>query len=304
MASVFLDYNAQIQNLKNKNLIINDDNSAIAILSKTSYYGLINGYKNVFKDPATNKYVSGTTFDDIYQLYLLDADLRDIFLKYILIFERHIKSSISYHFSELYGSGIAEYQNLSNYDYGKQVNQVQKLFDKMNQKIKGSHASPQVKHYLSLYQDVPLWVLTTDLTFGETASMYRFLKGTCKTNVCNDFHQIGRTELGKMLILLTKARNICAHGNRLFNLHTSDSILDCPAHQKLKIPKNGNLYEYGKSDLFAVVIALKYLLEPTVFRAFYYELKKILKKYNPSSAILESMGFPSNWMSILRIKVY
>lgn len=65
MASVFLDYNAQIQNLKNKNLIIHDDNVAIEILSKTSYYGLINGYKNVFKDPATNRYINGATFDDI-----------------------------------------------------------------------------------------------------------------------------------------------------------------------------------------------------------------------------------------------
>ena len=135
MASVFLDYNAQIQNLKNKNLIIHDDNAAIEILSKTSYYGLINGYKNVFKNPATNKYINGTTFDDIYQMYLFDADLREVFLKYILIFERHIKSSISYHFSELYGSGTANYQSFSNYDYGNLVNQVQRLFQKINERI-------------------------------------------------------------------------------------------------------------------------------------------------------------------------
>lgn len=34
MASVFLDYNAQIQNLKNKNLIVYDDNATIEISSK------------------------------------------------------------------------------------------------------------------------------------------------------------------------------------------------------------------------------------------------------------------------------
>lgn len=237
-------------------------------------------------------------------MYLYDAALREIFLKYILIVERHIKSSISYHFSELYGNGMADYQNFSNYDFGNHKTQVQKFFQKINNKISGKNASPQIKYHLSLYHDVPIWVLMTDLTLGETATMYRFLKGTCKTAVCNDFHHIGRADLGKMLILLTKSRNICAHGNRLFNLHTGDSILDCVAHKKLRISQTKGLYLHGKSDLFAVVISLKYLLDITTFRSFYYELKKVIKKYSPPNTILQEMGFPSNWMSILRIKVY
>ena len=304
MSTTFLDYNAQIKNLKKQNLIIDNESTSIEILSKISYYGLINGYKNVFKDPVTNKYITGTTFNDIYQMYLYDAALREIFLKYILIVERHIKSSISYQFSELYGNGMADYQNFSNYDFGNHKTQVQKLFQKINNKISGKNASPQIKYHLSLYHDVPIWVLMTDLTLGETATIYRFLKGTCKTAVCNDFHHIGRADLGKMLILLTKSRNICAHGNRLFNLHTGDSILDCVAHKKLRISQTKGLYLHGKSDLFAVVISLKYLLDITTFRSFYYELKKVIKKYSPPNTILQEMGFPSNWMSILRIKVY
>ena len=34
------------------------------------------------------------------------------------------------------------------------------------------------------------------------------------------------------------------------------------------------------------------------------QASKIIKKYNPSSDTLNIMGFPINWMSILRIKVY
>lgn len=107
-----------------------------------------------------------------------------------------------------------------------------------------------------------------------------------------------------MLIILTKFRNICAHGNRLFNTRLQDAILDCTAHHKLHIPKINSLYICGKSDLFAAVIALKYLLDTSDFRAFYYELKKIIKIYRPSDNTLKSMGFPTSWMSILRIKVY
>lgn len=302
--NTFMNYADQIKHLKNKNLIIEDDNLAINILNKVGYYGLINGYKELFKNSATNRYISGTTFDDIYQTYLFDADLREVFLKYILIVEKNIKSSISYHFSDLYGCSMTDYQNPANYDYGKRQNQIQILFKKMSQKLCGTNASPQIKHHLSLYRDVPLWVLTTDLTLGEITSMYRYLKGHCKTLVCNDFHQIGRAELGKMLVILTKTRNICAHGNRLFNVRHGNAIMDCIAHAKLRIPKTGALYNYGKSDLFASVISLKYLLDITDFRMFYYDLKKIIKKYNPPLDTLNRMGFPTNWMSILQIKVY
>lgn len=300
----FLDYQAQISKLKVKHLIIENELAAIEILKKTSYYGLINGYKDCFKDNSTHCFVNGTTFEDIYNLYLFDADLRDVFLKYILIFERHIKSSISYHFSNLYGNGTKFYQNLSNYDYGKHKSEVQRLFAKMNNKLLGKQRSQQISHYMNTYGDVPLWVLTTDLTFGEIATMYRFLKGHCKTLVCNDFDHIGRAELGKMLIILTKFRNICAHGNRLFNTRTQDAILDSLAHKKLGISKNKSLYSCGKSDLFAVVISLKYLLSKEDFRAFYYVLKKVIKKHNPTEKTLKQMGFPANWMSILRIKVH
>ena len=300
----FLDYQSQIKYLKQKQLAIPNETTAITALEKVSYYGLINGYKDIFKNPSTHNFYSGTTFDDIYNLYLFDAELREIFLKYILIFEKHIKSSISYHFSNTYGNGIAFYQDIKNYDYGKNIADVQYLFRKMNGKINGKHPSPQVAHYMHTYQNVPLWVLTTDLTIGETASMYRYLKGHCKTLVCNDFHHIGRNELGKMLIILTKYRNICAHGNRLFNAKTQDSISDLIAHKKLHIPQVNFRYQYGKSDLFAVVISLKYLLDVSDFRLFYYGLKKLIKKYNPSEKTLELMGFPHNWMSILRIKVY
>lgn len=136
--NTFMDYKAQIQHLKNKNLVIEDDNLAIHILSKVGYYGLINGYKEVFKDTTTNRYISNTTFDDIYHMYLFDADLREVFLKYILIVEKNIKSSISYHFSNLYGSSMADYQNAANYDYGKRHNQIRILYKKIQSIIRHS----------------------------------------------------------------------------------------------------------------------------------------------------------------------
>ena len=297
----FFTYDKQISHLKSKSLIIADEISAQQTLSKTGYYALINGYKDIFKNPNTNTYLPTTTFDDIYHLYQFDADLRQIFLKPILTVETHIKSSLSYHFTQLYGNGKAYYQNIHYYDGNEK--ELLHLFQKMNSKMSGKYISPQVKHYLDTYHDVPLWVLNTTLTLGEIATMFRYLKGHCKKLICMDFNHIFHPDLSKMLIILTKYRNICAHGNRLFNYQTQDQLRDNIIHSKLKIEKQGTLYLNGKSDLFAVVIILKFLLSPEDFRVFYYELKRTIKKYEIPAYTLTLMGFPQNWMSILRIKI-
>ena len=64
---VFLTYEQQINKLQNeKYLIINDSEYATAILKKISYYSLISGYKQLFKAPATKKYIYGVTFEEIW----------------------------------------------------------------------------------------------------------------------------------------------------------------------------------------------------------------------------------------------
>ena len=97
-------------------------------------------------------------------------------------------------------------------------------------------------------------------------------------------------------------RNVCAHGDRFFNYRTKDSITDTAIHEKLHIPKVNGRYQMGKNDLFSEVIILKYLLDKEDFRNFYYELKNCLKNQTPGEDILALMGFPDNWMSILRMK--
>ena len=90
----FLTYDEQITFLeKEKGLIISNKEYAKKILLKIGYFPLINGYKEIFKEPINNQFQKGTSFEDIYELYDFDNDLRNIFIKYILLAERNIKSS-------------------------------------------------------------------------------------------------------------------------------------------------------------------------------------------------------------------
>lgn len=125
----FLTYDEQITFLEEKKgLMISDKEYAKKILLKIWYFPLINGYKEVFKQSINDQFQKGTTFEDIYELYSFDNELRNIFLKYILMAERNIKSSLSYHFCKEYGDLQSDYLSVNNYDYtGKKKNVINKM---------------------------------------------------------------------------------------------------------------------------------------------------------------------------------
>ena len=63
------------------------------LLERKGYYNIINAFKNLFLDPIDSKrYIQNTTFEEIYSVYKFDICLRNLFLKYILIFENEFKS--------------------------------------------------------------------------------------------------------------------------------------------------------------------------------------------------------------------
>ena len=72
--------------------------------------------------------------------------------------------------------------------------------------------------------------------------MFDYLKATVPIKVCNDFQQIARKDMHSFLSIMTKHRNVCAHGDRFFNYITKDSITDTLIHKKLHIHQiNGRI---------------------------------------------------------------
>lgn len=305
MAKIFKSYDEQIAFLREeKNLIITDDEYARHILAKTSYFSLISGYKESFKNSTTGKYIDGTKFEDIYGLYCFDNELRSIFLKYMLIAEHSVKSSFAYHFTEVYGENQEEYLSLSHYSVTKSNQRdIQKLVNILSYHLTHKSEYAYITHYKKYYQNVPLWILIQLLTLGQFSHMYDYLNAAVPIKVCQDFHNISRKDMHSFLSILTKHRNACAHGDRFFNYITKDSVTDTLIHKKLHIMQKKGRYQCGKTDVFSEVIILKYLLDREDFRNFYYELKFCLKKYCPNPQIITQMGFPENWMSILRLKL-
>ena len=305
MSKIYQSYETLLLFLQNeKNLKLEDMEAARHILKKTSYFSLITGYKDIFKNPTTGKYIDGTSFEHIYRLYQFDHELRNVFLKYILIAERSVKSSLAYHFTSAYGENQLQYLSKDNYMLSSSNQKaIQKLINIFSFQLERNREYAYMNHYRNKYHNVPLWIMVQVLTVGQIAHMFDYLKSTVTIKICIDHHNIGIRDMHSFLSILTKHRNVCAHGDRFFNYITKDSITDTPIHKKLHIPQINGRYQHGKNDLFSEVIILKYLLDRGDFRDFYYELKHCIKKYLPDETILWRMGFPENWMSVLRLKM-
>lgn len=300
----FLTYDEQISFLsEQKQLIIEDQEYAKRILFQTGYFALVNGYKRIFKNPQTNKFQVGVRFEDVYGMYCFDRNLRSILLKYILICEQTIKSSLSYHFCQIYGEDQKAYLNPINYLQSENHSRIiKKLIQKMSAQLNENSSYYYIRHYVKRYQSVPFWVLVNTLTLGQVSKMYSCQKSRVKIQICKDFEEIRENELERMLSIMTKFRNVCAHNDRLFNFKTQDALPDLLIHQMLQIPRRLGRYCCGKEDLFAQVIILKMLLQEEDFEWFYTELKQCFQRHSVYQTILYQMGFPENWKEIANIK--
>lgn len=311
MSKIFLNYDQQIEKLKNeKNLQINDIPYAKEILRQTSYYSLIGGYKDIFKNPTTKKYKDGTRFEDIVELYYFDESLRQLLLRYLIKVENEIKSLVSYYFTEKHGENQKEYLDTANYNYVGMKNQrdINHLIQILATYVTKPTNYHYINHAQSKYGNVPLWVLTNALTFGNISKMFMLLPQDIQIKISRNYPCINESQMVSILTVLVKFRNVCAHGERLFTYKTTDSIPDLPLHKKLKIAQKGSQYINGKNDLFAVVIALRYLLTDNLYKEYMKNLKALIDRYLKKldsiseQKLYEKMGFPENWKKITRYR--
>lgn len=310
MEKTFSNFEQQIDLLQHKKeIIISDRSYAEDVLKHIGYFPLMGGYKHLFRIPFTKTYKKGTTFEEIVALYEFDVDLRELFFKYLLQIERHLRSLMSYYFSEKYGEMQDAYLDVHNFNNSHRNHKtVLKLISTLNRAATTTDYV-YINYYRTTYGNIPLWVLINVLTFGNLSKMYQVFPQSLQSKVCKSIGKVNQKQLGQFLSSLTKFRNVCAHGERLFSYKTVDAIADLPLHKKMGIEMNGEQYIYGKKDLFSAVIAFRYLLPSEDFLAFKKRLGRLIEQFSCSvthisqGELLYQMGFPPNWKDITRYQL-
>lgn len=273
------------------------------VLEKHGYYNLINGYNKLFLDieSDTVRYRQGTTMNEINALYQFDRVLRDIFFRYILEVETHIKSLISYYFSESHGhKNYLVYTNF-NTTLRDSESKITNLIAEIQRQTANHSNNPSISHYLKAHGYIPLWVLNNILTLGTISKFYSLMLPQERQSISRRFN-IMDNELENALAYISIVRNFCAHGNRIYCFRTKKPLSTTPYHKQLGIEQNKNgEYLKGKRDLFACLIALKSLLSNNDYKRMSKEIYRAIGTLDKKlclltrDEVLNEMGFPQNW---------
>ena len=306
---IFRTLDEQIEILENKGLIIDDVEYAKEILFRENYF-FISGYRHLFmRHNDKDRFIKGTTFDELYGMFVFDRMIRNIMFKYILIVENNIKSIISYQMSKKYGFKEKDYLNPKNFTHDPlKTRQVRDILEKTRRQIRvNGKEHTATMHYLTNYGYIPMWILVKVLSFGIVSELFNILKNEDKSDIAKVYH-LNADTLSIYLSLLSNLRNVCAHEDVLYDHRTQRDIPDCKYHEQLGIEKTDDEYIFGKNDLFAMIIILKQMLTDEEFRELAYEIGYEIDVLDgrvdtvPLISILNRIGFPENWRDIIDIE--
>lgn len=307
-SKVFKTLDEQIDILRSKGLIIQDEERAKNILLRENYF-FVSGYRHLFmKSYNDGKFIQGTTFEELYATFVFDRQVRNVYFKHILVVENNIKSLISYVLSKKYGFKEKDYLDPENFNQNPmKTRQVHDILDKMKRQIRVNgkkHAA--TIHYLSNYGYIPLWILVKVLSFGIVSELFTILKDEDQQEIA-DIYKLDIATLSIYLSILANYRNLCAHEDILYDYRTQRMIPDTKYHYQLDIEKYEEDYKYGKNDLFAVIIVFRQMLSSEEFRNLIneigYEIDILDGRIDTLSVeeLLNKISFPSNWRDIINI---
>lgn len=306
---IFKNLDEQINILRARGLIINDEVYAKEILFRENYF-FVSGYRHLFmRKYNDDQFIKGTCFEELYAAFVFDRKIRNIMFKYILVIENNIKSMISYQMSKKYGYREKDYLDPRNFT--QDAMKTRQVFDILNKtkrqiRINGKEHTATM-HYLSNYGYIPMWILVKVLSFGIVSELYSILKIDDQQAIASFYH-INEESLAIYLSLLANFRNLCAHEEVLYDHHTQREIPDNKYHELLNIPKVEGQYIYGKNSLFALPIIMKQMLTEREFRELIYEIGYEIDVLDgivdvvPLNTILNKIGFPDNWRDLIKLK--
>lgn len=277
----------QVENLKNIGLIVNDEEYAKKILNDISYFRLIKAYSLNLK-PKNGEYNDKVTFEQIVELYLFNANFRQLIFPEIEKVEINVRCRIANYFAEQYGVlGYLEPDKFANPEYHKS------FLDDIEEEIRRNAKAPFVKNFRENYEggNLPIYALVEVFSFGTLSKFYKNMMNQDKKIVAKSFG-IGYTYLESWLESISYIRNICAHYGRLYNAKMSKTPILYKEYTQAGI---------GNNRVFCVLLCLKHMLvNDKHWNLFVDKIEMLFDKYE--SVDIKTMGFPENWKELLEIK--
>ena len=283
-----LTFEEQADLIISRGLTVDNRDKLTKILQTVNYYRL-SAYWYPFKQ-ADESLQAGTTFDKIWKRYVFDRQLRLLVMDAIERVEIAVRTSMVNIFSLKYGA--SGYLDITNFSAKYNPQSHQRFLNELKRNTDRS-SEEFVRHFKNRYDeesDLPLWMISELMTFGNMFSMFRGMEKYLQKELAITYN-IPSMVLESWLQTLNYVRNLCAHHARLWNRELAIKPFIPYAN---KYPDWHSPVVIQKHRIFSVLTLLQYMLSFVAPNSQWKcRLEQLLKNYNDIPIVL--MGFPENW---------
>lgn len=214
-------------------------------LMSSSYYTLINGYKDYFM--TEDRFRPGLTFGHLYFFHILDRGFQNTLFEHSLIIEDYFKNILAYVLAKNFGVSVSEYLADTNFikrkthrnresaaagngsvDSGSQRKKHPRSLLKSLRKTAYETSDEPTKYYRENHNHIPPWILMRNVSFSDSIELFMRLKRKEKTEVLKIMLPLSADYASRVALLryiltmIRKFRNTIAHNLKFINFSTED----------------------------------------------------------------------------------
>ena len=302
-----LTYEKQVELLLSRGLIVTDRKRAERHLANISYYRLsayMLPYKKKENGIIIDTFKEGTTWDDIYDLYVFDRKLRLLVFDAIERLEVAIRTQIIYQLSHKYGSHWQDNAHIFmpsrevTLRDGRKItiDVYREIQSHIKEQLHSNRAEVFIQHYHNKYdtpENPPSWMSVEIMYFNHLSKICTGLKNRADIVGIASYFALPPKTFCSWLHTMNYVRNICAHHSRLWNRDLNIVPEKLSFSKRLVWINTPDTAKRSKNYYFFCMI--NYMLQvanPT--SQFKTKLKELLEEYK-NVISLDSMGFPQGW---------
>lgn len=283
--------------MEGRGLVVADKEFAIARLRDLNYYRLRGYWLTLERD---DSFVRGVSFDDVWEIYQLDRELRTWLWRAIAPIEIKLRTQFAYHFAHLCGAGA--YLDAENYRNVANFRKAISNFERERDRAYGQGV-PCVVHNMAKYGKLPVWAAVECISLGMLSMLYGNLSSGTGASESFKGVQAAVAEafgtkshyLRSWVHHLTTVRNIAAHHDRFYNR----VMTICPSLLKRD---ERCIRRRDANKQFPTFLVIRRIYEkswPEELGSLRDELASCIERR--PSVNLAPMGFPKDWRGALGI---
>lgn len=283
-------FSAQLEKLKGRGLVFEDEDAALHYLSNINYYRLGTYWWSFEEDHDTHTFKPGSTFEQVLDLYIFDRELRLLLLDAIERIEVALRTQWAYYLG-LEEGGSHAHLNPENFTSLRYFNhdRLKESLIKEAKRNKDRNIQDKLDRY---EEEAPaIWISCEAMSFGLLSKAYELMKKNHVKNKIAEHFLLKERTLKSFLHHLVVVRNICAHHSRLWN---RDFTVGFTLPTKMDEAYKQSFNRQKPKKIYNTLIMISYILnEIAPNNTWSLRVKQLIEKY-PDTPIAH-MGFPEDW---------